>query len=124
MAPLSDSRRVMQGQGWCISDEICRAGPSDRPFEEQHTRFSVSVVLSGTFAYRSARGRALLSPGSILLGPQSAQFSCSHEHTRGDRCICFYFDQAWIENVVSETPVLDPRASRIFAFHRRSRWLR
>lgn len=96
----------MQGQGWCISDEICRAGPSDRPFEEQHTRFSVSVVLSGTFAYRSARGRALLSPGSILLGPQSAQFSCSHEHTRGDRCICFYFDQAWIENVVSETPGL------------------
>lgn len=67
-------------------------------------RFSVSAVLSGTFIYRSSRGRALLSPGSLLLGRQGAHFCCSHEHGVGDHCIAFYFDDWWIEDFSGELP--------------------
>jgi len=104
MTLISHSRSVAKGKGWCVSDEVCQAGPSDRPFEEQHSRFSVSAVLGGTFAYRSSGGRALMSPGSLLLGQQDAQFSCSHEHGWGDRCIAFYFDESWIEDLAHELP--------------------
>ncbi len=101
---ISTSRFLAEGAGWRISDEVCRAGPSDRPFEEQHARFAVSAVLSGTFAYRSSRGRALLSPGSLLLGRRRAQFCCSHDYGCGDRCIAFYFDDEWIEDFARELP--------------------
>lgn len=104
MTPLSHLRPVANGKGWRLIDEVCHAGPSDRPFEEQHSRFSVSAVLTGTFLYRSSRGRALMSPGSLLLGQQGAQFSCSHEHGRGDRCIAFYFDESWIEDLAYQIP--------------------
>lgn len=104
MTPIFDSRVVTKGKGWRISNEVCQAGPSDRPYEEQHSRFSVSAVLAGTFVYRGSRGRALMSPGSLLLGQQGAQFSCSHEHGCGDRCIAFYFDESWIEDLAHELP--------------------
>ena len=106
-----DSRTLASGDGWRISDEVCRAGPSDRPFEEQHSQFSVSAVLAGTFVYHGSRGRSLMSSGSLLLGQQGAQFSCSHEHGFGDRCVAFYFDESLIQELVRELPAV--RSSRI-----------
>jgi AraC family transcriptional regulator len=111
MTSVFHSRLVASGSRWRISDEVCRAGPSDRPFEEQHSRFSVSAVLAGTFVYRGSPGRALMSSGSLLLGQQGAQFSCSHEHGCGDRCIAFYFDESWIEDLARELPAV--RSTRI-----------
>jgi AraC family transcriptional regulator len=111
MTSVFHSRSVASGSGWRISDEVCRAGPADRPFEEQHSRFSVSAVLTGTFVYRGSRGRALMSSGSLLLGQQGAQFSCSHEHGCGDRCIAFYFDESLIENLAYDLPGV--RATRV-----------
>ena len=95
---------LASANGWQIGDEVCRAGPKDPIFEEQHSRFSVSAVLSGSFVYRSARGRVLMSPGSLLLGQQGAGFCCSHEHGKGDRCVAFYFDNVWIEKFADELP--------------------
>jgi AraC family transcriptional regulator len=111
MTSVFHSRLVASGSRWRISDEVCRAGPSDSPFEEQHSRFCVSAVLAGTFVYRGSRGRALMSSGSLLLGQQGAQFSCSHEHGCGDRCIAFYFDESWIEDLARELPAV--RSTRI-----------
>ena len=51
-----------------MHDVVCRAGPSDRPFEEQHEGFSVSAVVEGIFTYRSDAGDRLLYPGASLLG--------------------------------------------------------
>lgn len=45
-----------------------------------------------------------MSPGSLLLGQQGAGFCCSHEHGKGDRCVAFYFDHAWIEKFADEFP--------------------
>jgi AraC-like DNA-binding protein len=80
-------RTLMAGDGWSVHEVICRAGPSDRPFEERHEGFSVSAVIEGSFTYRSGAGHGLLYPGSLLLGNDGWCFKCGHEHGIGDRCI-------------------------------------
>jgi len=101
---LATKRLLASGEGWSACDVVCRAGPKDTPFEEQHAWKSVSAVLSGTFLYRSSRARVLMAPGSLLLGEQGASFCCSHEHGTGDRCMAFYFDPALIEEIAYQVP--------------------
>jgi AraC-like DNA-binding protein len=67
---------------------------------------SVSAVLSGSFVYRSNRGRVLMAPGSLLLGQEGNCFCCTHEHGVGDHCVTFYFDPGLIEEVADEIPNL------------------
>jgi AraC-like DNA-binding protein len=80
-------RTLAAGDGWSVHEIVCRAGPSDRPFEERHDGFSVSAVVGGNFTYRSDSGRHLLYPGALLLGNDGACFECGHAHGIGDRCI-------------------------------------
>jgi AraC-like DNA-binding protein len=80
-------RRLAAGDGWSVHEVVCRAGPSDRPFEERHDGFSVSAVIDGSFTYRSGAGHGLLYPGSLLLGNNGWCFECGHAHGTGDRCI-------------------------------------
>ena len=77
----------MAGDGWSVHEVVCRAGPSDRPFEERHEGFSVSAVLEGSFTYRSDAGHGLLYPGALLLGNDGRCFECGHAHGIGDRCV-------------------------------------
>ena len=79
--------RLAHGDGWSVREVVCRAGPSDRPFEERHDGFSVSAVLDGSFTYRSGAGHGLLYPGSLLLGNHGQCFECGHAHGTGDRCV-------------------------------------
>ena len=95
-------RRLAQGDGWSVADVVCSAGPRDRPFEEQHAGFSVAVVASGTFEYRSAAGRELMTPGSLLLGNAGLSFECSHAHGVGDRCVSFHFTAEYFERLASD----------------------
>jgi AraC family transcriptional regulator len=80
-------RRLAAGDGWSVHEVVCRAGPSDRPFEEQHEGFSISAVIEGSFTYRSDAGDRLLYPGALLLGNNGRCFECGHAHGRGDRCV-------------------------------------
>ena len=80
-------RTLAAGDGWSMREVVCRAGPSDRPFEERHDGFSVSAVIEGSFTYRSDAGHGLLYPGALLLGNNGWCFECGHAHGIGDRCI-------------------------------------
>ena len=80
-------RTLAAGDGWSLHEIVCRAGPSDRPFEERHDGFSVSAVVGGNFTYRSDAGYGLLYPGALLLGNNGSCFECGHAHGIGDRCI-------------------------------------
>jgi AraC family transcriptional regulator len=80
-------RALAAGDGWSVHDVVCRAGPSDRPFEERHEGFSVSAVIEGSFTYRADVGQGLLYPGALLLGNDGRCFECGHAHGRGDRCV-------------------------------------
>ena len=85
------ARRLASGNGWMVSDVVCTAGPHDRPFEEQHARTSIAIVVAGTFQYRTSGGRELMTPGSLLLGNAGQSFTCGHEHGSGDRCLSFSY---------------------------------
>jgi AraC family transcriptional regulator len=80
-------RTLAAGDGWSVHEVVCRAGPSDRPFEERHEGFSISAVIEGSFTYRSEVGQGLLYPGALLLGNNGRCFECGHAHGRGDRCV-------------------------------------
>ncbi len=88
-APVGElpKRTLAAGDGWSVREVVCRAGPSDRPFEERHEGFSVSAVIEGSFTYRSDAGCGLLYPGALLLGNDGLCFECGHAHGVGDRCI-------------------------------------
>ncbi|HLJ76794.1 MAG TPA: AraC family transcriptional regulator [Acidobacteriaceae bacterium] len=91
--------RLLAAQpGWSVHEFICTAGPGDRAFEEQHSRTSVAIVLSGTFQYRTTTGRELMSPGSLLLGNSGHAFTCGHEHAAGDRCISFHYSEEFLDH--------------------------
>ncbi len=85
-----------------VSDVVCTAGPLDRPFEEQHSRTSIAIVVSGTFQYRSPAGRELMTPGSLLLGNAGEFFCCGHEHAAGDRCVSFSFTPEFFERLAHD----------------------
>jgi len=84
-------RLIAEGEGWRVLDVLCTAGPHDRPFEERHQWESISLVMAGTFSYRSDRGSLLISTGSMVLGSVGRGFECSHQHSEGDRCLSFQF---------------------------------
>ncbi|MEW6268166.1 MAG: AraC family transcriptional regulator [Thermodesulfobacteriota bacterium] len=95
-------RVLAAGDGWRVLDIVCTSGPADRPFEECQPRSSISLVLSGTFAYRGARGSSLLSPGALLLVNEGRPFECSHRHGEGDRCLSFQFESDLFERLAHD----------------------
>ncbi len=105
-------RVLDRGEGWRAQDVICSSGPRDRPFEERHEWVSIAVVLCGTFTYRNGFGRALLSPGSVLLGDAGGCFTCAHEHAAGDRCLAFHFEPTVFEGIASAAGTRTMRFAR------------
>ena len=106
-------RLLASGDGWTVHDVVCTSGPQDRRYEERHSRVSIAIVAAGTFQYRSTSGRAMLTPGSIMLGSAGHCFECGHEHAAGDRCVAFNFAPEYFERVAFDAGV--PSAARSFA---------
>lgn len=100
------ARRLLgSGNGWSVAEMICSAGPRDRPFEEQHSRVCIAIVIAGSFQYRSTAGREMLTPGSLLLGSAGQYFECGHEHEIGDRCLAFSYEPQYFEDLAAEAGV-------------------
>jgi len=93
---------LARGEGWTVSHVVCTLGPRDRPFEEKHSNVSIAIVAAGTFQYRSAAGRELMTPGSLLLGNAGQTFECGHEHGIGDRCIAFSYAPDFFDSLVAD----------------------
>jgi len=98
-------RILARGDGWTVADVVCTAGPQDRPFEERHDRYVIAVVLAGTFQHRSPLGRGLLTPGSLMLGNPGHSFQCGHEHGEGDRCMSFWYEPQYFEQLAVDAGV-------------------
>jgi AraC family transcriptional regulator len=96
-------RTLAAGDGWSLHEIVCRAGPSDRPFEEQHDGFSVAAVIQGSFTYRSEAGHGLLYPGALLLGNSGSCFECGHAHGVGDRCVSLNVHEEQFSEVAATT---------------------
>ena len=67
----------------------CRAGAGERPRDEEHQAFSVTLVERGTLGYRTRAGRSRLSAGWLMLGNPGEGYVCSHEDSdgSGDDCV-------------------------------------
>lgn len=99
------SHLLASGAGWQASDVVCRAGPHDRPFEEQrHDGACIAIVTEGTFQYRTTVGPSLLAPGAMLLGNHGHCFECGHEHGLGDRCLSFRYNPEYLAAIVADVP--------------------
>lgn len=98
----SQERILALGYCWRVVDIVCTCGSRDRPFEERQRSMSISLVLSGAFAYRSDGGTTLLSAGSWLLVNPDRAFECSHPHGEGDRCLSFQFSPELFEHLAHE----------------------
>ena len=96
------SRTLAAGSGWSVSDVLCTSGPADRPFEERHSGFAIAIVVAGTFQYRSPAGRAVMTPGSIMLGAPGQCFECGHAHGEGDRCVSFFLTPEYLGQLASD----------------------
>jgi AraC family transcriptional regulator len=91
------TRILSRGDGWSVSDVVCTSGPSDRPFEEQHTAAAVAVVVEGSFQYRGRRGTELMSAGSLLVNDYGQSFECAHHYGSGDRCLALQFTPEFLD---------------------------
>ena len=104
-AGCQTAQLLARGDGWIVEDVICTCGPHDRPFEEQHTNFSIAIVTAGSFQYRaqndSGARHELMTPGSLLLGNPGQCFECGHEHGAGDRCLSFRFTSDYFEDLAA-----------------------
>jgi len=96
------SRLIAKGDGWSVADVLCTSGPQDRSFEERHTHYSIAIVIAGSFEYRSPLGRALMTPGSLMLGNAGLCYECGHDHGEGDRCVAFWFAPDYFERLAAD----------------------
>ena len=92
-------RAIAAGEGWSVADVVCTSGPQDRPFEERHAHYAISLVLAGSFQYRSTLGAGLMAPGSVMLGNPGLAYECGHEHAEGDRCVVFWYEPEYFERL-------------------------
>jgi AraC family transcriptional regulator len=95
-------RVVARGDGWTVADVVCTCGPQDLPYEERHTRYTIAIVLAGSFQYRSPAGHGLMTSGSLLLGNQGDCFECGHQHGDGDRCVSFWYTPDYFESLAAD----------------------
>jgi AraC family transcriptional regulator len=100
---------VAQGEGWTVSDLLCTCGPRDHPVEERQANFYIAIVAEGSFQYRSGLGRALMTPGSLVLGNAGQCFACGHEHGTGDRCLSFGYTPEYFERLAADAGIPGPR---------------
>lgn len=83
-----------------VIDYRCDAGPTDRPYPEQHQAFSLSYVRAGSFGCRTQGKRHELIAGSVMVGYPGDEFVCTHDHHLcGDECLSFQFSAELVESV-------------------------
>jgi len=103
--PGLSTRVVAEGEGWTAESVTCTFRPNDTSFEERHVRYRIAVVGAGTFECRSADGRELLTPGSLLLGNAGRCFECGHAHGDGDCCLAFGYAPDYFERLAADAGV-------------------
>jgi AraC-like DNA-binding protein len=93
---------IARGDGWTVADVMCTSGPDDAIFEEQHSHYTIAMVIAGSFQYRSALGDAVMAPGGLMLGNHGQCFECRHEHGEGDRCVSFWYTPELFEQLADD----------------------
>jgi AraC-like DNA-binding protein len=79
---------LFAGGPLAVIDYRCEAKPHERPYAEQHERYSVSYVRKGSFSVRARGNEFELVAGSLFVGFPGDEFVCTHDHhVCGDECL-------------------------------------
>jgi AraC family transcriptional regulator len=93
------AKTILRNGALTVVDYRCSAGPSDQPFVEQHSDFSLSYVRSGSFGCET-QGRSFeLVAGSIMVGRPGDEYMCKHDHVCGDECLSFQLAPRLVETL-------------------------
>src|SRR3954468_19008796 len=96
---------LLERKSITVSDFRCTAGPGDKPFAEQHSRYSISYVRKGSFGLHSRGKFSELVAGSVLIGHPGDEYTCTHEHVCGDECLSFFLAPELVDALGdSQTP--------------------
>jgi AraC family transcriptional regulator len=96
---------LLQCRSITVIDYRCSAGPADEPLVERHAGFSVSYVRKGSFGYR-VRGESFeLVPGSIVVGYPDDEYTCTHDHVRGDECLAVHVTPELVDAIGNQPNV-------------------
>jgi len=90
---------IFRGACVTVDDYRCESGVGARPVAEQHRGYSISYVRKGSFAYHLNGQSFELVRGSLLIGRQGDEFTCTHDHVCGDECLSFYLSPELIETI-------------------------
>jgi AraC family transcriptional regulator len=95
-------RPLQRGAGLRLMHCQCRAARGERPVDEEHQAFTITLVDRGQFTYRTRAGGALLAPGWLMLGNAGEGYACSHEHSdgSGDDCTVLSLSAALLEETL------------------------
>jgi AraC-like DNA-binding protein len=90
---------LLERKSISVSDFRCTAGPGDKPFVEQHSRYSISYVRKGSFGLHCRGKFSELVAGSVLIGHPGDEYICTHEHVCGDECLSFFLGPELVEAI-------------------------
>jgi AraC family transcriptional regulator len=91
---------ILQRGAVSVPDYRCTAGPSDKPFAEQHRCHSISYVRKGSFGCHSRGQFHELVPGSFLIGHPGEEYTCHHgHHGGGDECLAIFLAPELVETI-------------------------
>lgn len=95
-------RPVRTTHGLALAHCRCRAGVHERPVDEEHRDFSITLVERGRFTYRTRSGGAVLGPGWLMLGNAREGYVCSHEESdgSGDDCVALSLSPALLDDTL------------------------
>src|SRR5258708_14334071 len=93
------SPRLLERKSISVSDFRCTAGPGDKPFAEQHSRYSISYVRKGSFGLHCRGKFSELVAGSVLVGHPGDEYTCTHDHVCGDECLSFFLTPELVETI-------------------------
>ncbi|HKX40814.1 MAG TPA: hypothetical protein VJO99_06635, partial [Burkholderiaceae bacterium] len=100
--PERDYRALRRAGGLRLMRCRCQAGRHDRGCDEQHQAYSVTLIERGTLSYRTRAGRAVLSPGWLMLGNAGEGYICSHELSdgSGDDCVVLSLSRETLDDAI------------------------
>lgn len=96
-------RPLQRGAGLRLMHCQCRAHRGERPVDEEHQAFSITLVDRGQFTYRTRAGGVLLNPGWLMLGNAGEGYACSHEDSdgTGDDCTVLTLSAPLLEDTLA-----------------------
>ncbi len=94
------ARTIFRSGSLEVVDYRCTAGPSDAPFVELHSTFSLSYVRKGSFGCRTRGESFELVAGSLMVGRPGDEYMCTHDHHAcGDECLSFQLNPELVEAI-------------------------